>query len=220
MADISDTLKGKTDQLNADDLKEMGPRDLLITRAVVKSDDEDGQKVWLYYQGDGGKPYKPGLSMRRVIGALWGKESDVYVGRTLRVFCNPDIIFGKLKVGGIRISHMSHIKGEKTAVIPSTRGKKVAFTVSELRDAPSGNVATSQRTRIDLTPEQKAEAAKKKCDTIIAELNTAPTIEAIDALLQREAEIVERFKANYPDLDERLLEARVLRLEDLSNPIR
>ena len=52
------------DQLNADDLIG-GPRTITVTR--VSKMKEPDQPIAIYFEGDGGKPYKPGKSMRRVL---------------------------------------------------------------------------------------------------------------------------------------------------------
>jgi hypothetical protein len=47
--------------------------------------------------------------MRRVLVAMWGAEASAYVGRSLTLFRDPDVKFGGMETGGIRISHATHI---------------------------------------------------------------------------------------------------------------
>lgn len=64
MTDLSQTIAPKSDQLNADDLIG-GPRTIKVTR--VSAMKEPDQPIAIYFEGDNGKPYKPGKSMRRVL---------------------------------------------------------------------------------------------------------------------------------------------------------
>jgi hypothetical protein len=81
------------------------------------------------------RAYRPSKTMRRVIVAAWGKESDAYVGRRLTLYREPSIKFGGAAVGGIRISHMSHISKRIEEKFQTTRGKRETFTVLPLPDA-------------------------------------------------------------------------------------
>ena len=105
MIDLRGTIKPKSDQLNADDLIG-GPITIRITSVTVG---EGEQPVSISYEGDGGKPYKPGKSMRRVLVNLWGPDGAVYVGRLLTLYRDEEVVFGGVAVGGIRISHASDI---------------------------------------------------------------------------------------------------------------
>ena len=65
--DMSRFIEAKSDQLNADDL--IGaPRTITITR--VTGNDGD-QPVSIFYEGDGGKPFKPCKTIRRVMMGVW-----------------------------------------------------------------------------------------------------------------------------------------------------
>jgi hypothetical protein len=131
--DMSRFIIAKSDQLNADDLLG-GPR--IITITGVRGTDAADQPVAVSYEGDGGKPYKPCKSMRRVMVHCWGKDAAQYAGRSMELYCDPDVQFGGMKVGGIRISRMSHIDGPKQMALTATRGKKGLYKVQPLTDAP------------------------------------------------------------------------------------
>lgn len=136
MVDLSPTIIAKSDQLNSDDLMG-GPITVQITRVSGTSDKE--QPIAISYQGDQNKPYKPGKSMRRVLVAFWGKDGEGYVGRSLTLYRDPEVTFGKIKVGGIRISHMSDIEDGEMALAVK-KGAKALFSVKRLdvarREAP------------------------------------------------------------------------------------
>jgi hypothetical protein len=141
--DISNTIKPKSDQLNADDLI-AGPRDIVITAVKVA---ESEQPVSIHFEGDDGKPYKPCKSMRRVIVAIWGADSKAYTGRALRLFCDQKVAFGGAQVGGIRISHASHIEKPFTMALTTTRAKRSPYTVQPM-EMPAAPVKTIEATGI------------------------------------------------------------------------
>jgi hypothetical protein len=133
--DITKTIAPKSDQLNADDLI-AGPRTITVTRVTGNENDE--QPVSIFFEGDKGKPYKPGLSMRRVLLLVWGPDAAQYVGRSMTLYTDTEVMFGGFKVGGIRISHMSHISAPRNLALTVKRGKKGQYTVHPLQaETPS-----------------------------------------------------------------------------------
>ena len=135
---LRDTITPKSDQLNADDL--IGTtRTVTVTKVTAASGD---QPVSVYFEGDNGKPYKPCKSMRRVLIFAWGDDGRDWVGRSMTLFCCPDVKFGGVKVGGIRISHLTNINGQLNMSLTTTRAKRAPFVVSELKlaaPAPAPN---------------------------------------------------------------------------------
>lgn len=132
----------KSDQLNADDLM-AGPITVTISNAYVNPDSE--QPAVLELTERPGKPYKPGRSMSRVLVAAWGPDTSRYVGQKLTLYRDPNVKFGGILVGGIRISHMSGIAKPLSVALTVTRGKKGAFTVQPLiEQAPKPTVTDEQ----------------------------------------------------------------------------
>ena len=129
MNDMRATIIAKSDQLNSDDL--IGGRALTITVTRVEITMAE-QPVSIYFEGDDGKPYKPGKSMRRVLVNVWGPDANAYVGRSMTLYRDDHVKFGGLEVGGIRISHMSHMNGEMTMALTATRAVRKPFTVKPL----------------------------------------------------------------------------------------
>jgi len=126
---LRDTITPKSDQLNADDL--IGTtRTVTVTKVTAASGD---QPVSVYFEGDNGKPYKPCKSMRRVLIFAWGDDGRDWVGRSMTLFCCPEVKFGGVKVGGIRISHLTNINGQLNMSLTTTRAKRAPFVVSELK---------------------------------------------------------------------------------------
>ena len=103
---LGDTVIAKSDQLNADDLIG-GPITVTVT-SVSRGNSEQPVVIGI----TGQRPYKPCKSMRRVLITAWGDDGRVWVGRLMTLYCDPDVMFGGVKVGGIRISHLSHIDSD------------------------------------------------------------------------------------------------------------
>lgn len=127
--DMSKTIEPKSDQLNYDDFIS-GPRNITITG--VKGSADPQQPVSIGFEGDNNKPYKPCKSMRRVMVQAWGANALEYVGRSLTLFGDPGVLFGGQKVGGIRISHMSHIEKDFTVALTVSKARRAVYPVRVL----------------------------------------------------------------------------------------
>ena len=131
MTNMLSTIIPKTDQQNADMLIG-GPRTIKISKISIATGD---QPVALHFEGDDDKPYKPCKSMRRVLVTVWGEDGNAYVGRSLTLYCDIKVTFGGAAVGGIRISHMSHIDKPVTILLTASKANKKPFTVQPLKVA-------------------------------------------------------------------------------------
>lgn len=127
MADISATIQAKSDQINADDLigREITAR---ITKVVVTGED---QPVTIHL--DGYKHWRPSKTDRRVLAAAWGTESDVWVGRWVRLHRDAEVRFGGQQVGGIRVGALSDIPRALKVAVNASKGKKVMVEVAPLK---------------------------------------------------------------------------------------
>lgn len=137
--DMSAHIIPKSDQLNADDLI-AGPRTIVITGVRANSGGEQ-QPISIDFAGDDGKPYKPCKGMRRVMVFVWGADASKYTGRSMTLFRNPSVIFGGMQVGGIQISHLSHIDAPMTMALTLNKSKRMPFTVQPLVVAATVDVA-------------------------------------------------------------------------------
>lgn len=158
MVDVSKTIAPKSDQLNADDL--IGEPITVTVTKVSKMESPD-QPIAINYQGDNGKPYKPCKSMRRVLVQVWGKDGQSYVGKSMTLYRDPAVKFGGVDVGGIRISHMSHMKDNKavTLALTASKANRKPFTVKPLAGQQS---APAQTASIDPAVKAAGEAAAAK----------------------------------------------------------
>lgn len=124
--DLSSTVVAKSDQLNADEL--IDPITITITR-VDKVTAKD-QPVHIHSSGI--QPYKPCLTMRRMLIAAWGKYKDSWVGRSMVLYCDPEVMWAGKEQGGVRVSHVSDIDQPVSRMLAVTRGRKKLFTLLPL----------------------------------------------------------------------------------------
>lgn len=118
----------RSDQINADDLI-AGPQTFTIAgvgygKATAKYDVELVESP--------GRCWRPPLTMLRLLFKAWGDEANVWVGRRVTLFTDPTVTFGKDKVGGIRISHLSHIDKTVSVNPQVTRGKRKLVSAEPL----------------------------------------------------------------------------------------
>lgn len=115
----------KSDQLNADDLVS-GP--ITVRIAGVRRGNKE-QPIIVEIDGYEGRPYKPCKTMRRVLIAVFSDDPNNWVGQQLTLFCDPDVMYAGVKVGGIRISHMSGLNEPRTFILTTSRSKRSEVTV-------------------------------------------------------------------------------------------
>jgi hypothetical protein len=130
MLDMTQTIQPRSDQANADDFIS-GPKTITITNVTMS--DSPQQPIHIDYVGGEGKPWKPCLSMRRILVLCWGPDGDAYKGKSLTLYRDPSIKFGGCEQGGIRISHMSDLEKPLRTMLTVSRGKRAPFTVQPLQ---------------------------------------------------------------------------------------
>lgn len=131
MGDMSQIIVPKSDQINSDDPALNGGKSLTITITDVTIKGGQEQPISIHFQGSD-KVFRPCKSMCRVMAQAWGLDSKLYIGRSMTLYCDPTVKFGPLAVGGIRISHMSHIDGPMVMALTATKGVKKSFKVQPL----------------------------------------------------------------------------------------
>lgn len=131
--DLRPTIVPKSDQLNSEQLL-AGPMTIKVTGVTVSASVE--QPVTINYEGDDGRPYKPCKTMRKVLILAWGHDGSAWPGRSMTLYNDPAVKFGGQSVGGIRISHVSHIEKDFGVALTATKGKKTLHTIKALKSAP------------------------------------------------------------------------------------
>ena len=98
----------------------------------------------------------------------------------MTLYCDPTVRFGGIEVGGIRVSHLSHIDKPLNLALTVTRGKRAQTHVEPLA-APV--------TPAEPTPDQIA--ACTDLDALKAMFDAARTAETRALIRARKAELVD-----------------------------
>ena len=177
--DMAQFVEAKSDQLSADDL--IGAPRTITVRKVTGNDGD--QPVSIHYEGDRGRPFKPCKTMRRVLLGVWGRNAADYVGRSMTLYRDDAVTFGGLNVGGIRISHMSHIDKKVVVVVMKTKGKKAGIEinplVAEVRQMPAANAQMADWT-----------------DKFIAKVAEAPDADALNGYVASQIKWLDKLPAD------------------------
>lgn len=148
------TVRKNTDQLNYEDF--LGG----VTRVVKITGVSDGRKEAQYdfsIEGDD-RYWRPPATVLKLIILAYGDDDDNWIGKYAQLFGDPDVKMKGQKVGGIRISHLSHLKDDKPleASLTVTRGQSAVFTVQPI---------TAQQVQIlDLKAEWKAATPERRAE--------------------------------------------------------
>ena len=129
--DITESLAANSNQQNYDEFL-AGPK--TVTVSEVKKGSAE-QPVEVHLVEFPGKPFKPAKSVRRVLAAAWGTDASAWAGRRMTIYGDPEVRYAGKAVGGLRVSHVSHIDKPVTVALTVTRGKREPFTVHPLPDA-------------------------------------------------------------------------------------
>lgn len=131
MLDLSNTVKSnKSDQLNVDDLVS-GPKMVKVEGVRLTNDPQ--QPIHIFYYGCEGKPFKPCLTVRRILVALWGPYGEQWANRWMNLYVDKTVSFGKQKnIGGIRVDAMSHIHSTANINLTSGRGVKTEYIIKPI----------------------------------------------------------------------------------------
>jgi len=187
MDDITDTLAPKSDQLDAVDLV-AGPQTFTITRVAIKAGDQPAD----IHLAEFPRVWRPNKNTRRLLAAAWGSSKDgAYEGRRVTLYYDPDVEFGGAKVGGVRVSHMSHLPGNKpfSALALIKKGRPGMVTVAPLPDTAPTRPAPAAEPTADqvaacsdpdaLRDMWHASGAERRAQiqARVAELNTTPALD-------------------------------------------
>lgn len=177
--DLTQSIAPKSDQINAEDLL-AGARTFTVERVDEGSVE---QPVNVHLVELPGRPYRPSKSMLRVLVAAWGKEASEYAGRRMTLYRDPEVTFGRDKVGGIKISHLSHIEKRMSLALTVTRGRRAFHNVEPLVEdvaqaalpTPEDIAAATDRDALTAMWRQFPDGhpARGAIEARVAELNTA-----------------------------------------------
>lgn len=181
MNDMTAVIQPKSDQVNADDFIP-GPRTYTIEGVAISPGTEQPVQIKL-----AGEPrvWRPCKSMSRVLVAGWGPDAKAYAGRSVTLYRDPKVKWGGMEVGGIRISHMSHIDKDMLIQLTATKGKRAPHVVKPL---------AAEVKPIGTDP------ARKWADAYIAQVNAAETADALNAFTNEKAAKLAELESKRPEL--------------------
>jgi hypothetical protein len=128
MLDMSPVIVPKSDQISADDFLS-GPRTYSIVSVEINPGTE--QPIQIKVAGEN-RVWRPCKSMARCLVAAWGPDAKLYSGKSVTLYRDPKVKWGGLEVGGVRISHMSHIDRPLSMALTATKGRRADYTVKPL----------------------------------------------------------------------------------------
>ena len=131
--DITDALAPTSDQLDAIEL--VTPRTFTIDTGS-RLGTREGKTVAEIRLVDFPRVWRPSKGMLDVLAACWGTDGKQWVGRRVTVYNDPEVMFGREKTGGIRISHLSHIdKAQSVTIRARGAGRTQQWHVEPLAGA-------------------------------------------------------------------------------------
>ena len=185
MIDMTSTIIPKSDQQNADDFI-AGSRTITITKVSANLSSAE-QPISVFFEGDDGKPWKPCKSSRRVLVTIWGRDAANYVGRQLTLYRDASVTWAGMAVGGIRISHASHIDGPVTMALTASKQVRKPFTVQPL--APVEKKVERKKSPIDLYAVELGQMLVKPDELALWWANTGERRMALNIPEDREAKM-------------------------------
>lgn len=139
--DLTESIIPKSDQMDYSDFI-AGPRTVTITEVRPGASSEQPVEILL---AEFDRPWRPAKSMRRVLVAAWGADSNNYIGRRMTLFGDPSVKWGGIAIGGIRLSHVSHITKPLTIALTESKGKRKPFSVDPLPDVAKRDYLSEAR---------------------------------------------------------------------------
>ncbi|MGE8143087.1 hypothetical protein ACQKOE_14015 [Novosphingobium sp. NPDC080210] len=199
MNDMTAVIQPRSDQVNADDFIG-GPKSYTIEAVHINPGSEQPVQIQLI-----GEPrvWRPCKSMSRVLVAAWGPDAKVYAGRSVTLYRDPKVKWGGMEVGGIRISHMSHIERDLMIQLTATKGKRAPHVVKPLAAEVKPLAAKSRQTAEEWAAEH------------IAAVQIAADPDALAEVMAKGSRPMAKLQAEKPELWAEVNAAYAARRADL-----
>lgn len=197
MVDIRKSIEAKSDRLNADDL--LGGS-ITIQIEDVRAGNADNP-VAVFYAGCNGKPWYPCKTMRRAMVAAWSDDGKSWIGKSCTLYRDADVIYGGVKVGGIRVSHFSDIDADMVLSLSEKRGKKTQHRFKRL--------IFPQNQMESVPPSQCAEpSTNADAERAMSAMDAAETLDRLTAITgsKKYAALVSELQTSEPDTHTRLMD--------------
>lgn len=165
--DMSKATEARSDQINYVDLLDGGTKEIKVTGAHLVDDGQGGYRTVINYEGGEGRPYKPSKGMDRLIQSPngWGSNSEDWIGKSILLVGNKDVIWAGKAIGGLQIKALSHIeKGGFNEFVALNRSKRRIYKVEYLEPT------MQQPTGDDLSWVESIKAGTNKLEDIVDEV--------------------------------------------------
>jgi hypothetical protein len=120
MPKVSDMIVSKF--LRKEDFEE----DRVMTIRGVKLEDmpgDDGTQKWVLYFREDQKGMALNVTSIRVLEKAFGDDSDMWVGKKVKVYVDPNVSFGGRVVGGLRLMPPKTAKAPEKSPEPASAGE-------------------------------------------------------------------------------------------------
>lgn len=136
-----DFIEIKSDQFNYEHFL-AGPKTFKVAKIGSKKD-QGKKKLLIYMEGHESTPFVPCLGMIKCLSSAegWGDKLAEWVGRSITLFGDSKVMFGSKELGGVRISHISHIAADYETKITERRGVRIDYLICKLDTAPAATTA-------------------------------------------------------------------------------
>lgn len=129
---LSQATIARSDQLNADDLVG-GPRTFTVSE--VRRGDAEQPVAIVLAEYPANRPFKPSKTVVRILAHAWGEETDDWPENArMTLYRDEKVKWAGQEIGGIRVSHMSHIKERIKIALAESKGKKTLHVIDPLPD--------------------------------------------------------------------------------------
>jgi phage host-nuclease inhibitor protein Gam len=183
MNDMTPVIVPRSDQISSDDFI-AGSRTYTIEGVSITPGTEQPVQIKLVNED---RVWKPCKSVSRVLVAAWGPDASAYTGRSVTLYRDPHVKWGGMEVGGIRISHMSHIERDMLIQLTATKGKRAPTVIKPLV-AEVKNLTKQRQT------------AEQWAADHIAAVQDAETLEALSDVISNGARPMGKLETEKPDL--------------------
>ena len=78
-------------------------------------------------------PFKPCKTVRRILIKGWGDNGHEWVGKSLKLYNDPSVKWAGVAIGGIRVSHMSHITQPFEVTLNASAKHKMKHSIQPLQ---------------------------------------------------------------------------------------
>ena len=182
MNDMSSTIIAKSDQINAADIVG-APITITINEVRIKAGEE--QPCSIYFDGDK-KAFRPCKGVRRLLVKAWGLDANNYIGKSLTLFYDKDVMWAGKPEGGIRVSHMSDIDSEFIESMRINRAQTKPYKISPL--------ATEK------TPANKRQTAAEWAEEQIGAAKVCANMDSLASVMARGAKPMGKLEEQNPEL--------------------